>query len=247
MIATWRNYDDPDLKGLQVTVGTDLIDVDVPATPTFKRIEEKGHWNLHSFFCDSHLDAPPEVIVARELKNEDLEVDIGRFLPNHPGKIVCVKVARTFDDDRPPYPVTVPGQTVSYPPPKGLIRVGMLEWDLDMLPWHADKIEAAPIVVIADTTTLSDGKRNQNYFPAFENKNDNDELPKVYTYRSDRADAPQLLVTVYHGKVTQVVGGAEETADIPYTLPPAPAPDTAQEQDKDTGWVGWLFDLLFKK
>lgn len=246
MIATWRDYDDRGLRGLEVSVGTDRIIVDVPATPVFKQIIEKGHWNLHSFYCDSHVDEPSEVIVARELKNEDLEVDIGRFLPDHPGKIVCVKVERTIDEERPPYPVIIPGQTVSYPPPKGLIRVGMLEWDLDTLPWHADKIEFTPSVVTVDTTTLSDGKRNQNYFPTREDRDDNDESPKVYTFHSDRSDAPQLLVTVYHGRVIQVTGGAEETADIPYRLPP-PTSDKAQEPDKETDWENWLFDLLFKR
>jgi hypothetical protein len=245
MIATWRDYDDPDLKGLQVTVGTDRIDVDVPATPTFKRIEEKGHWNLHAFYCDTHLDAPAEMIVARELKNEDLELDVGHFIPSHPGKIVCVKMSRICEPF--PYPTTVPGQTVTYPPPKGLIRPGMLECDLQMLPWHSDKVEVTPTVVTVDTTTLSDGKKNQNYFSW--NQQNEDDPSSVYYYHSDRSDAPQLLVTVYHGRVVQVVGGAEETADIPYQLPPPPAPEVphGQDNDTDTGWAGWLFDLLFKK
>jgi hypothetical protein len=248
MIATWRDYDDADLKGLDVSVGTNDIVIDVPATPVYKQIMEKGHWNLHAFYCDSHVDSPPEVEVARELKNEDLEVDINRYLPSHAGKIICVKVARIIDIERPLYPENVPGQKVSYPPPKGLIRVGMLQWDLEMLPWRADHIESAPIVINVDTSTLSDGKRNQNFFPSEDAGNDdNDELSQVYTYHSDRADAPKLLVTVYHGRVTEVTGGAEETSDVPYQLPPSPSPATESPDDAQRSWAAWWFDLLFKK
>jgi hypothetical protein len=227
MIATWRDYGDPGADGVEVTVGTDQILVDVPAMPQFRRFTEKGRWSGHTFYCDSHLDAPPEIAVARELPNEDLEVDIGHFLPDQTGTITCVKVMRIDDDDeRPPYPVNEPGQTVSYPPPKGLIHPGTLECDLQMLPWHADSIVAAPIVVEVNTTVLSDGTPGKSYFPPFGEAHD-PRPPETYIYHSDRPGLPKLLVTVYHGRVTKVTGGAEESDDFPYQFPNHPQPPPA--------------------
>ena len=247
-VAEWRDYDDPDLRGLEVAVMPDRIVVDIPATPVFKQVMEKGRWSSHNFYCDSHLDAPAEVIVARELKNEDLEFDVGRYVPGHPGKIVCVMAMRGGKDYRPHYPVREPGQTVSYPPPKGLITPGMLECDLKSLPWHADEIDIDPsAAVVVHTTTLSDGMINQGYVAATGNDNNNDESPEVYNYHSDRSDAPKLLVTVYHGRVVEVNGGAEDTADIPYTLPPPePAPDE-QPPNESKSWSIRLFQMLFDK
>ncbi len=246
VVAEWRDYDDSGGTTLDATILKDQLILDMSDAHSSKRITEKGRWSAHAFYCDSHLDAPSEVEVARELKNEDLELDIGRFLPDRPGRITLVKSMRGLKEGyQPPYPVNVPGQTVSYPPPKGLIQPGMLECDLQTLPWRPDKIELAPSLVTVNTTTLSDGRSNRNYFPPY------DSIPEgssVYTYHSDRRDAPKLLVTVYHGRVTQVVGGAEATADLPYNLPPPQPPppeDTAQREDKS--WWSWLFDLLLKK
>lgn len=246
MVATWRDYDDQGLKGLQVTIATNLIIVDVPAAPVYHRTTEPGHWNLHAFFCDSHVDSPPEVEVARELKNEDLDVDIGRFVPNHPGRITLVKELRGSMDEQPGYPVNM-GQTVSYPPPKGLIRVGMLECDLQALPWQPEQINVTSEPVVVNMSKLSDGSVIPNYFPDYARGN-GQESTEVYSYHSDRPDAPKLLVTVYHGRVTEVTGGAEETSDIPYQLPaPKPSADESSAPKEDRTWVGWLFDLIFEK
>jgi hypothetical protein len=202
--------------------------VDVPAAPQFRQVIKTGHWTAHTFYCDSNLDAPAEISIAHELPNEDLEVDIGHFLPYHPGKITCVKVFRLADeDDRPPYPKNVPGQTVTYPPPKGLIRPGMLECDLEMLPWHADRVDEQPIGVVVNDTVLSDGSHNQPYFPAM-NAPQDPNPPAVYTFHSDRPGLPKLLVTVYHGRVTEVTGGAEENDDFPYQFPKRSSPVSAE-------------------
>jgi hypothetical protein len=257
-VATWRDYGDPGLNDMQVTISTDEITIDTPPKPDakatggpvpFDRVVEKGHWRAHGFYCDSHLDAPTEIKVATELKNEDLELDAGHFFPGQSGTVTLVKVVRILDDVHSPYPVNVPGQKVSYPPPKGLIRPGMLEWDLQMLPWHADKIEVTGSVVNVYENRLSDGKQNNAFFTRYNNDGEEDQS-EVYTYHSDRQDAPPLLVTVDRGRVTQVVGGAEDTADIPYVLPPA-APDAEESTPPtDSGsktWPVWLFDMLFKK
>lgn len=243
MVATWIDYDDPGRTHLEVSIGPNVIFLVVPFKQSFKRIQTSGHWNMHAFYCDSHLDAPAEMVVARELKNEDLELDLGYFMPSRPGKILCVKTSR-FNGPY-PYPTYVSGQHVSYPPPKGLIRPGMLKCDLEMLPWRADRIELTPTVVQVDTSTLSDGKENRSYFSS-SNVHDGEDASAVYTYHSERSDVPKLLVTVYHGKVVQVVGGAEDTTDIPYTLPTAPLRSDLLPQDSPS-FAGGLFDWFFKK
>ena len=106
------------------------------------------------------------------------------------------------------------------------------------------------MVVHVDQTTVSDGKTNKHYFPTLDemaDSTDNDETTMIYNYHSDRPDAPKLLVSVYHGKVIQVDGGAEETTDIPYSLPgqSPPAPDS--DQPENPSWRQWISDLLFKK
>jgi hypothetical protein len=226
MIAIWRDYGDEGLDGVEVSVGTDRMTVDVPATPQFRRLTETGRWSGHTFYCDSHLDAPAEISIAHELPNEDLEVDIGHFLPSHSGTITCVKITRLIDEGRPPYPQYALGQTVVYPPPRGLIRPGMLECDLQSLPWRADHIQEQAVGVVVDQTILSDGKQNQSYFPRY-NAPQDPNPPSVYTYHSDRPGLTNLLVTVQYGRVTAVTGGAEESDDVPYRLPsrPPPAPD----------------------
>ncbi|HEY0256938.1 MAG TPA: hypothetical protein VGC39_05810 [Candidatus Methylacidiphilales bacterium] len=246
-VATWRDYDDTDLYGLSVTIMSNQIVLEVPAVPVFKQMTEAGRWNLHAFDCDSHVDAPAEVEVARELKDEDLEVDIGRFLPAHPGKIRLVKVLRGQKDETPRYPVAPAGQAVSYPPPKGLIREGMLECDLRSLPWQADGIESSGAAVHVMPPPLSDGTQNRQFFPDDRSGRDPDERPEVYVYRSDRPDTPRLLATVYRGRVTEVSGGREETADIPYRLPASsPTPDEPPRPQQET-WMEWAFKELFEK
>ncbi len=249
VVAEWRDYDDPGLIGLQVIISSDQITIDVPPAKSgaFKRTTEKGRWSSHNFYCDSHLDAPAAVVVASELKNEDLELDAGRFFSNHSGKITLVKISRGLKDYHPLFPVYAAGQTVSYPPPKGLIRPGMLECDLQTLPWRADDIESMTTPAVVDFNRLSDGSQNKNFLGNQNDPGDEPEPGQVYRFHTDRADLPPLLVTVYHGRVVQVVGGAEETADIPFTLPPPRAPEEAPAQGGKTSWAAWWFDLIFRK
>lgn len=248
-MGEWRDYNDPGIIGLEVVLAPDEIIVDIPTTHIFKQVTEKGHWNLHGFYCDSHVDSPPEVEVAHELANEDLVVDIGRFVPGHPGKVTLVKVMRGAKGEPSLYPVYEPGQTVTYPPPKGMIREGMLECDLETLPWRADRIDVQSDEVHVDMTRLSDGSPNRNYFADETNSIGNiDENAKIYSFHSDRDGVPKLLVTVYHGRVTEVTGGAEETADIPWQLPAPAAPaDVAPARTASRTWGEWLFDLVFTK
>jgi hypothetical protein len=241
MIASWRDYEHDDLYGVEINVGTDRMDIDLSVPGVAKRIEVKGRWHMHAFYVDSHVDNPPEIMVAEQLKNEDLEVDIGRFVPTHPAKIVCVKTMRLVDQ-RPPYPVNDGKTKVAYPPPKGLIRVGMLKCDLETLPWQADRIESEP--------EPDRGPPPGGFFTGVPGvpREKPHEQPQLYTFHSDRPDATNLLVTVDKGRVTEVNGGAEETSDIPYQLPPpTPPADQTPAPEKARSWGEWLFDLVFTK
>ncbi len=242
--GTWRDYDDGPMHGLQVTISPVSIILDVPTDNQPRRITEKGHWTLHSFYVDSNLDVPPEVIVASELKNEDLEINLGHFVPGQPDKVTLVMVVRGFQTFN-PYPVNKAGLVVNYPPPKGLIRPGMLEWDLQMLPWHADRVDLAPSVFNAYVDQLSDGKTNKEiYGHSGDHHGDSSE---IYTYHRDHPDATALLGTVDKGRVIKVTGGAEETADAPYRFPTASNEGTSSEDHRGRSWAEWLFDLIFTK
>jgi len=243
MVGLWTYYDDPALEGMQIVLLPDQIIVFVPdQTTTMKRYARKGRWNSHGFYVDSHTDSPKEIMIANELPNEDLEVNLKYFSPTLPEKAVCVLMRRNPTTYH-PYPVATFGQTVTYPPPKGLIRRGMLECDLRTLPWRPDNVQLPDIVVNARTQTLSDG----TVVPVPPDALDNPPQNAVYTYHSDRGDAPKLLVTVYHGRVIGVAGGAEDTADIPYRPPPPPSDPAGSPGTDNSTWVGWLFNLLFSK
>ena len=225
MVAVWRDFDPGPLEGVQVTILPKRILVDLPRPGVAKRLTEEGHWTAHAFYVDSHLDAPAEIAIATEQRDGDLEIDLGHFLPEHPGKVTLVKFVRgglEFD----PYPVATNRTKVTYPPPKGLIQPGTLEWDLHMLPWRPDRIESSALVVHAVyPDMLSDGKMNKGYYPNDMGQTAPQESSTIYTYHSDRPDLGPLLVTVQHGKVIQVLGGAEETADPPYQFPSPPSDD----------------------
>jgi hypothetical protein len=244
MVGQWTNYDDPSLMGLEVTIIPNEIVIFALNQKTMKMesYKETGRWRSHAFYCDSHTDSPAEVQVASELPNEDLQLNLKYFSPSLPDQALCV-LKRRNPTVYHPYPVYAPGQTVTYPPPKGLIRPGMLECDLQTLPWRPDHVQLPDSVVDArPPQTLSDGTQ----IPQPPDPLDNPPQNTVYTYHSDRADAPQLLVTVYHGRVIQVDGGAEETGDIPYAQPPPPN-SSETPKDDNSSWAGWLFDLLFSK
>jgi hypothetical protein len=183
--------------------------------------QQKGNWANHAFYCDSHLDAPAEFVVARELANEDLELEMKYFDPNDGSVITCTKIMRGAFEIH-PYPTSdTPGLVVTYPPPKGLIRVGMLEADLSTLPWASSEVD------IQDD--------NSNSLLA----------TNIYRYRSDNPNLPELRVTVLHGRVTAVSGGAEDTGDAPYVLPPPAPPPSANSNNPSL--AVFLFDLFFKK
>jgi hypothetical protein len=174
-----------------------------------------------AFSCDTP-DAQG-VAVASELPDESLEVRMVYFNPQDSRLVTFTKTYRSPRDEH-LFPPSHSFGTIAYPPPKGLFRVGMLEADMTMLPW-------------ASTNVALQGE-------------DSEIGPKIYHYRSDNPNLPELLVTVYKGKVTEVDGGAEQTNGSSYydsNSTPTPSTDSNSTKSKDSSWTGWLFDLLFKR
>jgi hypothetical protein len=75
LIGGWRDYNQ---KDFHVEIWNDHITV----TQNQIVYEKKGRWGSHSYFCDAGLDAPQEVVAARELKDESLEVHMEYFKPD---------------------------------------------------------------------------------------------------------------------------------------------------------------------
>jgi hypothetical protein len=97
----------------------------------------------------------------------------------------------------------------------------MLEADLKNLPWQSGTVE--------------------------DQGEDSEVGPDIYHFHSDNPDLPELLVTVYKGKVTEVNGGAEGTTGPNFVNPIDPANPAPGYQEGSSSWSSWLFDLLFKK
>ena len=214
-IAVWRDFDQDSFK---VVLTDDAMTIQ-QGTATFVK---NGKWVGHSFSCD--VPEGDNITVARELPDESLEVHMSYFNPQDSRVVTCTKIYRSTRDDQ-IFPRGYSFGTITYPPPKGLFKVGMLEADLNMLPWGSTQIEIN-----------GDG--------------DSEIGPKIYHYQSDNPHLPELLVTVYKGKVSDVTGGAEGTDDPPFTYPKTSTtstPDSSITKDHDSSWIGWLFDLVFKK
>ena len=212
LIGQWRDFSQEDFE-VQI-VHNESSGETISISKSHKVVfEKKGHWTNNTFYCASPTSPSDEVEVARELMDESLEVNMEFFDPYQYLKAICTKTQRGYKEPH-PYPVTEPGKVVAYPPPKGLIKPGMLQADLDYLPWGPDKTEM-----------INSGS--------------------IYCYHSDNPNLPELRVTVINGKVTDVVGGAEDTAGPSYSPPPDTT--TTTEDNSNRSWTMWLFDLIFKK
>lgn len=237
-IAEWRVYGDP---SYMIAIFPDVIYVDeINMTGQPQRYTEKGTWRAHSFYCDSHLDAPAEIAVASEQGNEDLELDIG-FLKGGPSqKLTAVKILRGNAEFH-PYPTYSNNDKVTYPPPRGLVHPGMLEADLQTLPWRPDRIDINPDEVQNAENAYQQGLPMP--------RDDNPTYKELYTYHSDRADLPQLRVTVEEGRVTRVEGGAEDTDDVPYQVPSPPAREDGEQPEpaSHASWIARFFFWLLSK
>lgn len=218
LIGVWTDFNQ---SSFEVTVSNKDISVK-QGNSTY---EKKGHWENNTFYCSSDSSPPAEVAVAHELANESLQVEMKYFNPTDTSVFICTKTQRGYNEAN-PTPTSDSGAAVTYPPPKGAIKVGMLEADLQYLPWKSYKVEMQG--------------------------NDSIHGPNIYCYRTDDPKLPELRVTVFNGSVTEVVGGAEDEPDssaLGSTNNGASSEKTpASSPQKDNfSWTLWLFKLIFDK
>jgi len=214
-MGDWKNFQRT--GGFNVSINDHAIDIQAGT----KQYHKEGRWANDTFYAKSGF-FDSEVAVAHAPDDHSLEVQMKYFDPSDTSTVTCTKIRRGYSEAH-PYPTReTRGLVVTYPPPKGLIRPGMLEADLQTLPWESPEIEVAG-----------------------ENSSDSVE---IYSYRSDNPKLPVLKVTVVNGIVKEVIGGAENEPGPGWgeTLA-SPVAASAAADGKDTSWVGWLFDLFFKK
>ena len=198
-----------------------VTDTTITVNDGVTRYVKNGKWANRTFTCDTS-DARG-VAVAMERADDSLVVQMVDLNPQESRMVTCTKTYRGLRDEQ----VFPPGYSfgpINYPPPKGLFREGMLEADMKTLPWQSGNVDI---------------------------KGEDSEIgPDIYHYQSDDPNLPELLVTVYKGRVTDVDGGAEGTSGPSfYDTHPigAPVPSTIPAKPPDPGWAGWLFNLIFSK
>jgi len=191
-----------------------------------------GTWSHHTFYPEGQA-GDATAVIAQILPNEDLLMDLSKFDPPMPLMVTAVRSGRVPGAFH-PYPVGNAGSRPAYPPPKGLIKPGMLECDLAELPWQP---------YVKDEPPITD-PWHPNDHSAFGTDIVNG-WPRTWRYKSDDPQLPELRVLVEKGHVTQVSGGAEETDAIDYATPSAP--QDGDDNDSARTWLQWLIGLFLGK
>ena len=202
-VGLWVDYDDniPFIKVYQTKMGF--------RDRTNKLFMVEGNWRDKVFYTG---DGSTLMIAARELSNDDLEVHMAAFKDGDHRVFTAVKRVRAVDEVY-PYPILRKNQVVTYPPPRGLIRPGMLVADLQVLPWQPYD-RKRPYLIAGESADAKFGTEID------------DGWPTVWCYKSDNPDLPELRVTTAKGRVTEVSGGAEETNEPVWTRPPDADPNS---------------------
>jgi len=235
VVGWWMDYEDSSISPITV------FKTNIGYYRHEKLCEVNGHWTNKMFYGSLPSNPSEEVVVAKELPNEDLEMYLKYFDPEDSRTITCVKNMRTSEEYH-PYPVRVPGQKVKYPPPKGMIQVGMLQTDLENLPWEAYSTGPTPAM---HQEMMLNGNLNSYHGSTFFNA-----WPALHLYKSDDPNLPELRVTTEKGRVIQVVGGAEDAPGPSYVPPPdTSSGDQAVDDSENSNstWTEWLFNLIFRK
>jgi hypothetical protein len=139
---------------------------------------KQGQWRDNGFWCQKP-DGSEEVEVARIVSPEELELHVSAFDPGNPTVDVLYK-QRGNDAEMQALAVKYP-PPITYPPPAGVIKYWMTEYELTSLPWKADHIE------IPDDPSYS--------------------RRMIYVYRSDNPHLDKLEVTVKNHRVVEIKGG----------------------------------------
>ena len=214
-IGYWKNFDEPGYFFVTISPGKiNLLDEK-------HRLNLNGRWFQNAFYS-SPSPGQPEKIIARQLMNEDLELQMSAFYPRDSRVLICVKYMRNPNEHY-PLPINQGDEVMDYPPPKNMLHPGVLEADLKTLPWHAYQITS-------NYTSGKSGARGN---------------PEIYHYKSDHPDVPELKVSVEEGRVTMVSGGYEDSNAAAY-VPPSPPKEVEKlpDEPKEKSWLHRLYDVL---
>jgi hypothetical protein len=140
----------------------------------------QGQWREDGFWCQK-ADGSGEVEVAKLVSPEEIELHISAFDPLNQEVDVLYK-ERGSDAEMESVAARYP-QPITYPPPAGVVKFGMTEYQLKSLPWKADQIA-----------------------PTYD---DSYSRGTIYTYHSDNPSLEELKVTVKNRRVVLIKGGNE--------------------------------------
>jgi hypothetical protein len=189
-----------------------------------------GTWSHNVFYPEGKV-GDDSAAIAHILPNEDLVMDLNKFDPPVPLEVTAVlfeRVPGTFH----PYPLGSPDDKESYPPPKGMIKPGMLECDLANLPWQP---------FVKDPVIMDPYHPNDH--SAF-GTNISNGFPRTWHYKSDDPKLSELRVLVEKGHVTEVNGGAEDAQGTDYPTPSIPE---VGADNGSNGWIHWLIGVVLGK
>jgi hypothetical protein len=141
-----------------------------------------GQWRDDGFWY-SKPDGSGDVEVCHLQDPLNLEIHLSAFNSGEQGDNVLYKERGSDEEmkeitNRYPAPIT-------YPPPADVFKFWMSEYELNSLPWRADRIEV------------------WNDDPAYSRA-------KIYDYHSDNPQIPQLQVTVKNHRVVKVSSGTSD-------------------------------------
>ena len=139
----------------------------------------QGQWRSDGFWCMAK-DGSGEFEAAKLLNAEEIELHLAAFYSGN-AEILTLYKQRGGDDEMKALAAKYP-QPVSYPPPQGVISVGMTEYQLTTLPWKPDKL----------MPSLGDDKADD---------------ATIYNYHSDNPSLMELRVTVRNHRVIGIGGG----------------------------------------
>jgi hypothetical protein len=141
----------------------------------------QGEWRDGGFWCPNP-NGDGEIEVAKLLDAEDVELQESAFDPHRTDTEVLYKKEGSEEEMRamaakypPPY---------TFPPPAGVIKPGMTEFQLDSLPWKPDQVMPTDPDMPYSRGT-------------------------IFVFHSDDSRFDPLRVTIKNHRVVQMQGGYE--------------------------------------
>ncbi len=183
-----RQADEPPILK-HLTVYPDHIDY-MPGSGTYYA---GGEWRGDGFWCQAK-DGSGEIEAVKVTAPEFVDVRLGAFLPGS-SEVVTLYKEKGSPAEMKALAEKFPGP-ITYPPPAGVITVGLTEFQLRALPWQPGQ------TLRADTQSDLDA-----VWGVQDRGASKDEDAEILCYHSDDPRLVELRVTVRRHKVVAVSGG----------------------------------------